>query len=132
MIEYIEKIKPRISDINYGGHLGHMELLGLLHEVRAQFLKNKNLSELEIDNCALVMKQLTLDYINQAFWDNELEIRMVVESNKAKIIFTYIVYNLEKNNLTAKAEASMVLFNKNTQKIFKPNLFFEKLEYDSK
>ena len=41
MIEYVEKIKPRISDINYGGHLGHMELLGLLHEVRAlTFIRN--------------------------------------------------------------------------------------------
>ncbi len=32
-IEYIEIIKPRISDINYGGHVGHVELIHLLHEV---------------------------------------------------------------------------------------------------
>jgi acyl-CoA thioester hydrolase len=132
MIEYVEKIKPRISDINYGGHLGHMELLGLLHEVRAQFLKSNNLNEFEIGDCALIMKKLTLYYINQAFWDNELEIRVIIESHKAKIIFKYIVCNLENNNLTAEAEAEMVLLNKRTQKIAKPDLFFERLKYDTK
>lgn len=129
-IEYIETIKPRISDINYGGHLGHVELVSLLHEVRAQFLKKHGISEIEIDGCALYMKDLQLNYTNQAFWDNELKIHMTLESDGAKIIFKYIVHNLVSNNTTAKAEATMVLVNKDNQKPLKPDLFFEKFNND--
>ncbi|MHB1949651.1 MAG: acyl-CoA thioesterase [Gammaproteobacteria bacterium] len=129
-IEYIETIKPRISDINYGGHLGHIELVSLLHEVRAQFLKKHGLSEIEIDGCALFMRALQLDYINQAFWDNELKVHMTVELSGAKIIFKYIVHNLANDNITAKAEATMVLVNKNNQRPLKPDLFFEKFNDD--
>lgn len=132
MILYIEKIKPRISDINYGGHVGHMELLGLLHEIRAQFLKKNNMTEIEIDGCALLMKQILVNYTNEAFWDDELEIRMGIKPSKAKIIFNYEVYNLEKENVTAIAEAAMILFDKTVKKLLKPNLFFEKLNYDSR
>ena len=126
MTEYIETIKPRISDINYGGHLGHMELVSLLHEIRVQFLKKNGMSEIEIDGCALYMRQLHLDYISEAFWDNELKVHMTLERRGARIIFKYTVYNLAENNITAKAEATMVLVNTNNHKPLKPDLFFEK------
>ncbi|HSW68639.1 MAG TPA: acyl-CoA thioesterase [Gammaproteobacteria bacterium] len=129
-IEYVKTIKPRITDINYGGHLGHIELIGLLHEVRVQFLNNHNCNEFEIDGCALFMKTLQLDYINQAFWNEQLKIQMSLVSEGARIIFKYIVNNLVRNNTTAKAEAIMVLVSKKNQKPLKPDLFFETLNND--
>ena len=33
------QIPVRITDINYGGHLGNDALLALLHEARVQFLR---------------------------------------------------------------------------------------------
>ena len=132
MIEYVETIKPRIADINYGGHLGHVELVSLLHEIRAQFLKKHNLSEIEINGCALLMRELKLNYLKQAFWDNELKVHMTLEVDGAKIIFKYIVHNLTDSNVTAKAETVMVLADKNNQKPLKPNLFFEKFNNDAK
>lgn len=132
IIEYSETIKPRIYDINYGGHLGHIELIKLLHEVRAQFLKKHQVCETEIDGCVLMMRQLSVTYLNEAFWDNELIANMTLEFNKAKIIFKYIVLNLSTNNLTAEAEATMVLVNKQNHKIVNPRLFFEKIKGDRK
>ena len=127
VIEYSQTIKPRIYDINYGGHLGHIELVKLLHEVRAQFLKKYQANETEIDGCALFMRQLSVTYLNEAFWDNELLATMKLEMNKAKIIFKYIVRNLSTNNLTAEAEATMVLVDKQNSKVINPRLFFEKI-----
>ncbi len=126
-IEHIEIIKPRITDINYGGHLGHIELVNLLHEVRAQFLKTHGLTELEVNGHVLMMRQLKIDYINQAYWDNELKVHLSVESAGAKLMFKYTIHNLSLNNLNSEAEALMVLVNKNTQKPVKPNSFFEKI-----
>ena len=33
-------IAVRISDINYGGHLGHDSIISLIHEARVRFLKD--------------------------------------------------------------------------------------------
>ena len=33
------EIPVRITDLNYGGHLGNDALLGLLHEARVHFLR---------------------------------------------------------------------------------------------
>lgn len=131
LFEYKEIVKPRISDINYGGHLGHKELLGLLHEVRAQFLSKNNISEIEINGACLLMKELIVAYANQAFWNDELKICMAIEPKKARIVFRYTVYNVTTNNITAKAEAAMVLVNKTNQKPLKPHLFFELLKNES-
>lgn len=131
MIEYIDTIKPRIYDINYGGHLGHVELVELLHEIRAQFLKKHQLSEINILGNFLVMRNLNLDYLNQAFWDNELNVIMQITCDGAKIIFNYTVLNLSLNNKTAAAEAKMVLIDKN-QKPIRPDIFFEIIENENK
>ena len=42
------ELRVRITDVNYGGHMGNDALLGLLHEARVQFLAHYGLSELDI------------------------------------------------------------------------------------
>lgn len=131
-IEYIEIIKPRISDINYGGHVGHVELINLLHEIRVQFLKKYNLNEVEIDGNVLIVRELQIKYINQSFWNEELKVHLTLKAHGARIIFDYSIYNLSHNNMTANAEITMILMNKNNQKPVKPNIFFEKFNSDEK
>ncbi|NDG84238.1 MAG: thioesterase, partial [Proteobacteria bacterium] len=42
------ELSLRITDINYGGHLGNDAVLGLVHEARVRFLKHHGFSETEI------------------------------------------------------------------------------------
>lgn len=130
-IEYIEIIKPRISDINYGGHVGHVELIHLLHEVRVKFLRKYHLNEIEINGGSLIVRELQIKYLNQSFWNDELKIHLTLETVRAKIIFHYSIYNISKNNMTANAEINMVLMNKDNQKLSKPNIFLERLYNES-
>ena len=37
---YSTNIPVRITDINYGGHVGNDAILSLIHEARMQFLEN--------------------------------------------------------------------------------------------
>ncbi len=39
-------LEVRISDINYGNHLGHDSLVSLLHEARVRFLRHLGYTEL--------------------------------------------------------------------------------------
>jgi YbgC/YbaW family acyl-CoA thioester hydrolase len=111
---------------DYGGHLGHIELINLLHEVRVQFLRKYDLNEIEINGSALIVRELQIKYINQSFWNDELKVHLTLRSDGAKIIFHYSIYNLSNHNMTANADIMMVLMNKNNQKPLKPNIFFEK------
>ena len=42
-IAFTTTLDVRISDINYGNHLGHDSLISLLHEARMRFLKQTGL-----------------------------------------------------------------------------------------
>lgn len=42
-------IALRITDLNYGGHVGNDRIMALLQEARVQFLAQKGYSELELE-----------------------------------------------------------------------------------
>ena len=50
--QFQTEIQVRISDINYGGHLGNDALLALLQEARVQMLKQYKWSEVDIEGSA--------------------------------------------------------------------------------
>ena len=129
-LEYTDTIRPRISDINYGGHLGHVELINLLHEVRVKFLHQYALKESDLNGHVLVVRSLNLIYKNQVFWNNDLEIKIQVTLDGAKIIFDYNVYNSSLGNETAVAEIAMILLNREKKRPAKPEIFARMLKND--
>ena len=130
-LEYTDTIKPRISDINYGGHLGHVELVNLLHEIRVRFLNQYSLKETDIDGHVLIMRSINLTYKNQAFWGNNLEVKMQTRIDGAKIIFDYRIFNSTLGNETAIAEANMVLLNRGRERPAKPEIFTRMFKNDN-
>ena len=40
------EIPVRITDLNYGGHVGNDSMLSLIHEIRVQFLRHHGYGEL--------------------------------------------------------------------------------------
>lgn len=122
-MEYQDSLRLRISDINYGGHLGHVEFIHLLHETRMRFLRQFNLSESDIQGHALIMRNLNVTYKYQAFWNDELHIHIKLRLDGAKIIFSYHVKNHTQQNDTGLAEAVMMLVNKDKRMPVKPDLF---------
>lgn len=128
--KFTDKIKPRIADINYGGHVGHTELINLLHEIRVRFLHQHSLSETDIAGHALVMHNINVSYHHQIFWNNELEVTQELNISGAKIVFDYSVINLTLGNRAATSEARMVLIDKEKMKTARPEFFVRMLNVD--
>ena len=61
-------IPVRITDINYGGHLGNDAFLSLVHEARMQFLKVHGLSELEFAGIGLIMRDAGIEFRDELFY----------------------------------------------------------------
>lgn len=132
MFIYQNTLRIRISDINYGNHLGHVELINLLHEVRMQFLQEYGLSEIDMKGAVLIMQHLNVTYLKQAFWNNELAIGMTCKQQGVKMIFDYVIHNLTLHNKTAVAETHMVLIDQQKQKVIKPDLIMDLIKSGSK
>ena len=51
----------RVTDLNYGGHVGNDTVLSLLQEARQQFLASKGFKELDIEGFVLIMADAVVE-----------------------------------------------------------------------
>lgn len=85
----------RITDINYGGHLGNDKVLTLAHEARAAYLRSLGLSELAIGHGAgLIMADAAIEFKAEAHYGDKMRISVSV-SNLTRAGFD-MIYLLEK------------------------------------
>ncbi|MEO9210776.1 MAG: thioesterase family protein, partial [Ginsengibacter sp.] len=59
-------IPVRITDINYGNHVGNDALVSILHESRMLFLKQHGFTELNAGGNALILNELVVLYKNES------------------------------------------------------------------
>jgi len=70
------EIPVRITDINYGGHLGNDSILSIVQEARVRFLKEYNYSEKNIDGLGIIMTDCAIVYKSESFYGDVLQIRI--------------------------------------------------------
>ena len=63
--EFQSRLQVRITDINIANHLGHVELIGMMHEARHQFFTRLGVTELSLgaDNVGIVIIDLVTNYL---------------------------------------------------------------------
>jgi acyl-CoA thioester hydrolase len=110
----------RITDINYGGHLGNDAVLSLLHEARMQFLQHLGYTEMNLAGSALIMSDVAIEFKGEAFYGETL-VASVALANITKISID-IFYKLEKasdgkKKTVALAKTGMVCFDYQQKKI---------------
>jgi len=117
-IDYTTEIDIRISDINYGGHLGNDSVLSLIHEARVRLLKSKGFSEIDIEGVAIIMVDSIIVYSSEGFYGDKIRIDVSVDdiSSTGCDIF-YRLVNTEKNKEIAKAKTGIVFFDYTTKKV---------------
>jgi acyl-CoA thioesterase FadM len=69
----------RITDINYGQHLGNDAVFAFLHEARVRFLQSHGLSEVDVGGCGLIMTDAVIVYKAQAKQGDLLRCEVAVQ-----------------------------------------------------
>ncbi|MET0298640.1 MAG: acyl-CoA thioesterase [Flavitalea sp.] len=113
-------IPVRITDLNYGGHVGNDTILTLMHEARMQFLKHYGYSELDFAGIGLIMNDAGIEFKSEVFYGDEI-IASVVAGDFAKVSFD-IYYRFEKKdgeakNLVAIGKTGMICYNYQQKKL---------------
>jgi acyl-CoA thioesterase FadM len=109
---FATELRVRITDVNYGGHMGNDSLLGLLHEARVRFLANYGLSELDIHGLGIIMADSVIVYKSEAFPGEMLEIAVTAtDFNKYGCDFVYRVTEKISRREVARAKTGIVFFD---------------------
>lgn len=112
------EIDIRVSDINYGNHLGNDALLSILHEARIRFLKNYKCKELDLFGVALIMSDVAIQYKNEAYHGDVLQIEMTAyDFSITAFDLFYFVTRKSDNKVIAVAKTNMVCYNYDEKKM---------------
>jgi acyl-CoA thioester hydrolase len=112
------KIRVRITDINYGNHLGNDAVLSLMHEARMQFLQSAGYSELSLAGVGLIMADAAIEFKAEAFYGETLT-AYVTASDFSRVGFD-LFYKLVKEDdktVVALAKTGMVCFDYEKRKV---------------
>ena len=110
----------RITDLNYGGHVGNDVFMSLVHEARQQFLLCHGYTELNFAGTSLIMADAAIEYKHELAYANE--VRISVTANGFDKIGFDIYYLLEvkkdeKWTLAGKVKTGMLCFDYSAKKI---------------
>ena len=109
-------IPVRITDLNYGGHVGNDTILSIIHEARAQFLKSFGYSEIDLVGVGTIMNDVAINYKNELFYGDVVSAAVAVK-DVSRVSFD-LIYLLKKGDVVvAEAKTGMVCFDYDKRKV---------------
>ena len=113
-------IPVRITDINYGNHVGNNSIVEIIQEARVQFLQQNGFTELDVAGSSLIMSELQGEYKNESFYKDRLDIDLYCgEISKVTFELYYKISTKrdQKTIVIALAKTGMVCYDYNIKKI---------------
>jgi acyl-CoA thioesterase FadM len=115
---FTTEIPIRITDINYGGHLGNDAVLSILHEARLRMLIEHGWTEMNIEGVSVIMSDSAVVYKSEGFYGESLRIQIAVNnfSNFGCDIY-YLVRERESGREVVHAKTGIAFFNYELRKL---------------
>ena len=111
-------LSVRITDVNYGGHLGNDALLSLIHEARIRFLHHFRYSEMDIEGRSIIMNDVAIVYKAESFHGDVLKFAVsAVDFHRFGCDLFYSVTNKESGKEIARAKTGIVFYDYSSRKI---------------
>jgi YbgC/YbaW family acyl-CoA thioester hydrolase len=113
-------IPIRISDINYGNHVGNDAFVSIIHEARMQWLRQYGYTELKIEGTGLIMSDIALEFKNESFYGDMVEVRLgASEISRVGFELYYQLFTKRNNEniLLANAKTGMICYDYDANKV---------------
>ena len=105
-------VTVRVTDVNYGGHLGNDTVLSLLQEARVRYLREHAYSEEDVEGTGIIMTDAVVVYLSQAFPGEELRIEVAVDDiARVGCDFVYRVTERSSGREVARAKTGIAFFD---------------------
>ena len=114
--QFSTKIPIRITDLNYGGHVGNDTILSLIHEARVQYLTSRGYSELNLENVSLIMSDAGIEFKAELFY-GETVTALVTATNFSRVGFDLFYKLLREDTIVAVAKTGMICYDYSSKKV---------------
>jgi acyl-CoA thioester hydrolase len=113
-------IAVRITDINYGNHLGNDAIVRIAHEARMTWLHGHGFTELDIAGTGLIMADLAVEFKAEGFYGDMIDVKIAC-GEKTRVGFElYYELTAKRNNemiLLALVKTGMVCYDYSNRKV---------------
>jgi 4-hydroxybenzoyl-CoA thioesterase len=110
------RLRVRVDDVNYGGHLGNDSVLTLCHEARLRFFAEHGQSEANLFGKAIIMSDAMVIYRAEASLGDELDISIHLDDIDRRGFDLY--YGLSRGELEiARVKTGLVFFDYEERKV---------------
>jgi acyl-CoA thioester hydrolase len=122
------ELEVRITDINYGRHVGNDAMLGLLHEARLRYLAHFGFSEEDIGGVGMLMGDAVVQFKAVAFRGDRLAVEVgLADVERRTFDLMYRVVRAGDGAVVALAKTGMVAFDYAANRLADlPAVFLEK------
>ncbi|MBI2428987.1 MAG: thioesterase family protein [Ignavibacteriales bacterium] len=109
---FTTEIPIRITDINYGGHLGNDSILSILHEARMRMLMEHGWTELNIEGIGTIMSDSVVVYKSEGFYGESLRVQLSVRDiTKFGCDIYYLVRERESGRDVVHAKTGIAFYD---------------------
>ena len=124
------EIPLRITDINYGGHLGNDSVLSIAHEARIRFFNEHEFKEKDVGGAGIIMVDAAVQYNAEGFYGDVLIIELGIKDiTKAGCDIVYQLTNKENQKSIAIVKTGIVFFDYDERKVVPiPKVFLSAIQ----
>ncbi len=109
---YRTELPLRITDINYGGHLGNDAVLGLVHEARLRFYATLGGSEMDLCGAGTIMTDAVVVFRAQGLYGMTLEAKIAVTDFSASgFDIYYLLSDIDSGREIAQVKTGIAFFD---------------------
>lgn len=122
-------IDVRISDINYGNHVGNDSILSIVHESRCRFFQSMDFKELDVAGFGIIMTDSAIVYKSESHYGETLTINISTQDhNKYGCDIIYQIQEKESQRTVAEVKTGIVFFDYDQKKVVHtPTVFLNKI-----
>jgi acyl-CoA thioesterase FadM len=112
------EIPIRISDVNYGGHLGNDAVLAIAQEARVRFLGAHGWGELDVDGVGMIMADAAVVYRAEGRHGMTLRVRLGATDVRSRgLDLVYLLADAATGQEIAQVKTGMVFFDYRARKV---------------
>ncbi len=123
-------VKVRVSDLNYGNHLGNELILVYAHQARVEYFKSLGYEELDFGGVGVIMSDAAIQYKSEAFLGDVLHIDIgIQDASRVGFDMYYLITEAESGREVARLKTGIICFDYQKRKATAiPEEIKEKLE----
>jgi YbgC/YbaW family acyl-CoA thioester hydrolase len=110
----------RVTDLNYGGHVGNDTFLALMQEARQQFLLHHGYQELNFAGVGLIMADAAIEYKKELNYGDEIKMSVTAanfDKYSFDVYYKLEIINSDKLTLAGKGKTGMLCYDYEKKKM---------------